>query len=43
MELKESTDKGVFIKDLTMIVVKNVQEMEKFMVQGNKHRATGET
>lgn len=43
MELKESPDKGVFIKDLTMIVVKNVQEMEKFMISGNKLRATGET
>ena len=43
MELKESQDKGVFIKDLTMIVVKSVGEMEKYMVQGNKNRAVGET
>lgn len=43
MELKESQDKGVFIKDLTMIVVKSVAEMEKYMVQGNKNRAVGET
>jgi kinesin family protein 3/17 len=43
MELKESSDRGVFIKDLTMIVVKNVSEMERYMMQGNKNRAVGET
>lgn len=31
MELKESPDKGVFIKDLTINVVKSVAEMEKYM------------
>jgi hypothetical protein len=43
MELKESVDRGLFIKDLTMIIVKNVTEMEKYMIQGTKNRATGET
>lgn len=43
MDLKESPDKGIFIKDLTMIVVKNVSEMEKYMIQGNKNRAVAET
>ena len=43
MELKESPDKGIFIKDLIMIVVKSVSEMEKYMIQGNKNRAVGET
>ena len=43
MELKESSERGVFIKDLTMIVVKSVSEMERYMIQGNKNRAVGET
>jgi kinesin family protein 3/17 len=42
-ELKESTDKGIFIKDLTMCLVKTVDEMERNMNQGNKNRATAET
>lgn len=41
--MKESPDKGVFIKDLGQIVVKTVEEMDKLMVFGNKNRVTGET
>jgi hypothetical protein len=43
VELKESPDKGVFLKDLTMNVVKSIEEMDKFMTTGNKNRAVGET
>ena len=43
LELKESSEKGVFVKDLSMIVVKTVDEMEKLMNYGNKNRAVGET
>lgn len=43
LEMKESFDKGVFIKDLQMVVVKSVEEMEKLMNFGNKNRAVGET
>lgn len=39
MQLKESPDKGVFIKDLTMNIVKTTEEMEKFMDIGFKSRA----
>jgi kinesin family protein 3/17 len=43
MEMKESFDKGVFIKDLNQVVVKSVEDMEKLMNYGNKNRAVGET
>jgi len=43
LELKESPDKGVFIKDLQQKVCKNVKDMEKYMDQGTKNRSVGET
>ena len=43
MEMKENAEKQVFIKDLTMSVVREVKEMEKLMEAGNKNRAVGET
>ena len=43
MEMKESPDRGVFIKDLTQNIVKSVDEMEKWMNEGTKSRSVGET
>lgn len=43
MELKESPDFGVFIKDLQINVVKNVQEMDKWMAIGTASRSVGQT
>jgi Kinesin motor domain len=43
LEMKESYDKGVFIKDLSLYIVKSVEDMEKLMNYGNKNRAVGET
>ena len=43
MDLKESPEKGVFVKDLTMNIVKTTEEMEKFMDIGFKNRAVRET
>ena len=43
MDLKESPDKGVFVKDLTMNIVKTTGEMEKLMEVGFKNRAVRET
>lgn len=43
IELKESPEKGVFVKDLTQTIVKNVDEMEKWMIHGTKNRSVGET
>jgi Kinesin motor domain len=43
LELKESTDKGVFIKGLSMQIVKSIPEIEKLMNYGSKNRSVGET
>jgi len=43
MELKESLDKGIFIKDLIRMQVKTTDEMEKYMDMGFKNRAVRET
>jgi hypothetical protein len=43
MELKESPDKGVFIKDLTLKNVKVLDEMYRYLDQGNGSRSTAET
>lgn len=43
MDLKESPDIGVFVKDLTMIVVKSVAEMEKWMNAGTGSRSVAST
>lgn len=43
MDLKESPNKGVYVKDLTMNIVKTSAEMEKFMEAGFKNRAVRET
>ena len=31
LELKENKDKGVFVKDLTILTVKSIQEIERVM------------
>jgi hypothetical protein len=43
LEIKESPEKGVYIKDITMNLVKSIQEMEKYMDIGTKNRSTGAT
>lgn len=43
MDLKEYPDKGVFVKDLTMNVVKSVTEMDKWMNIGTENRSVGAT
>ena len=43
MEMKENSEHSVYIKDLTMIIVKDVKEMENVMQIGNKNKAIGET
>ena len=39
MDLKESPDHGVFVKDLSMNIVKTEAEMQKYMDYGFKNRA----
>ncbi len=43
MELKESPDKGLFVKDLLQIEVDSISKMEKYMEIGFKNRATRAT
>ena len=43
LELKETPDKTVFIKDVVMLNIKNVSEMENAMFSGNSNRSVGET
>ena len=43
LDLKESPDKGVFVKDLTTCIVKTIPEIESYMNKGTANRKTGET
>ncbi|GMH64629.1 hypothetical protein TL16_g04008 [Triparma laevis f. inornata] len=43
LELKESVDTGVYVKDLTSFVVKSTSEIDHVMQAGKKNRSVGET
>lgn len=43
MELKESPQKGVYVKDLTQIKVDNTEIMQKYMEMGFSNRAVRAT
>lgn len=43
MDIKESADKGVFIKDLSILPVRSVEEMDRYMTIGTNSRAVGAT
>ncbi|CAL8284618.1 unnamed protein product [Lota lota] len=43
LELKENPDCGVYIRDLSSVVTKNVSELEHVMNMGNQSRAVGFT
>lgn len=43
MELKQSPDKGIFVKDLMQIQVDSISKMEQYMEIGFKNRATRAT
>ncbi|TPX38124.1 hypothetical protein SmJEL517_g00160 [Synchytrium microbalum] len=43
LDIKERTDTGVYVKDLSTFVVKDVTEMDKLMSAGNKNRSVGAT
>ena len=43
MELKESPDKGIFVKDLTEVKVDNTEIMQKYMEIGFSNRAVRAT
>lgn len=41
LSLKERSDTGVYVKDLSSFVAKSVKEIEHVMHVGNKNRAVG--
>jgi len=43
LDLKENKDRGVFVKDLTILTVKSIREIEEMMNLGNSLRQTGQT
>ncbi|KAJ3099064.1 Kinesin-like protein kif3b [Phlyctochytrium planicorne] len=43
LELKEHPDTGVYVKDLSTYIVKNVEEMDQMMTFGNNARSVGAT
>lgn len=42
-DIKEDPDRGIYVKNLTTVIVKTIPEVEKAMNQGVKNRKTGET
>ena len=43
LQIKEDPNKGIFVKDLTTVIVKSVPELEKMLFAGMKNRKVGET
>jgi hypothetical protein len=43
LELKENKDQGIYIKNLSQHIVKNIGEIDALMTQGSSHRITKET
>lgn len=43
LEIKESTDVGVYVKNLSSKVINSIEEMEDLMTMGNKSRSVGAT
>ncbi len=43
LDVKERPDVGVYVKDLSSFVIKDVEEMDKLMAFGNKNRSVGAT
>lgn len=43
LAIKEDPNKGIYVKDLTSVIVKSVAEIEKTLIAGTKNRKTGET
>jgi len=43
LKVKEDPNKGIYVQDLTNVVVKTVPELEKLLNAGLKNRKVGET
>lgn len=43
LEVKERPDVGVYVKDLSVFMVNNADDMDKLMTVGNRNRSIGAT
>lgn len=43
LDVKEDPEKGIYVKGLTQVITKSVEEINKCMTAGGKNRKTGET
>lgn len=43
LDVKEDPNKGIYVKDLTQVIVKNVPEIDKAMKAGAEMRKVGST
>ena len=43
LELRESVDSGVYVRDLTSVLVKSVEEIDNVLQKGKKNRSVGAT
>jgi len=43
LDLKEHIESGIYVKDLSSFVVKNIEELREIMQTGQKNRSVGET
>ena len=43
LDVKQDPKKGIYVKDLTHIIVKSISEIQNAMDAGNRKRKTGET
>lgn len=43
LQIKEDPNKGIYVKDLTTVIVKSVPELERLLFAGMKNRKVGET
>lgn len=43
LDVKEDSKKGIYVKDLTNVIVKNIKEIQKCMEAGTSNWKTGET
>lgn len=42
-EIKEDPDRGIYVKNLTSVIIKDAIEVEQAMIKGSKNWKTGET
>jgi uncharacterized protein YbcV (DUF1398 family) len=43
LAIKEDANKGIYVQDLTQVIVKSVPELEKILFAGMKNRKVGKT